>query len=208
MEMGPSGFLLKTLVTTHLDIRSYSSHAPSQGIKTNANTNTKSNTKAKTKTSAKKCKNATTLNWIFLQRGCKLPFNQPKTVAKSLQFIKWWCKRQEDKTWFPMIKINPRNKLSYHNNTSLPYDGQLITDVSWWLRLTSGTTSTQFCLKVLSTDEFSLLMKKEVSNVNNIKPRSAFLPSNLLKTTERLGSFLPTWSLNLRLFLWRHPFIS
>ena len=35
MEMGPSGFLLKSLVTTHLDIRSYSSHAPPQETKTN-----------------------------------------------------------------------------------------------------------------------------------------------------------------------------
>ena len=39
MEMGPSGFLLKSLVTTHLDIRSYSSHAPPQETKTNSNTN-------------------------------------------------------------------------------------------------------------------------------------------------------------------------
>ena len=30
----------------------------------------------------KKSKNATTLNWIFLHRGCKLPFNQPKNRSK------------------------------------------------------------------------------------------------------------------------------
>ena len=69
MEMGPSGFLLKTLVTTHLDIRSYSSHAPSQGIKTNANTNTKSNTKAKTKTRAKKKQKRYNTKLDFLTQG-------------------------------------------------------------------------------------------------------------------------------------------
>ena len=95
MEMGPSGFLLKSLVTTHLDIRSYSSHAPSQGIKTNANTNAKSNTKAKTKISAKdattktSAKNAKTLqhytgfSWVV---SCLL--TNSKIVAKSLQFNK------------------------------------------------------------------------------------------------------------------------
>ena len=64
MEMGPSGFLLKPLVTTHLDIRSYSSHAPPQGIKTNSKYKYKVKHEgkdkdicknAKTKTSAKKC---------------------------------------------------------------------------------------------------------------------------------------------------------
>ena len=86
MEMGPSGFLLKSLVTTHLDIRSYSSHAPSQGIKTNANTNAKSNTKAKTKTSVKNAKTLqhyTGFSWVV---NCLL--TNSKIVAKSLQFIK------------------------------------------------------------------------------------------------------------------------
>ena len=82
MEMGPSGFLLKSLVTTHLDIRSYSSHAPPQGIKTNSKYKYKVKHEGKDKDKCKKCEDTTTLHWIFLHMSCKLPFNQLKNCIK------------------------------------------------------------------------------------------------------------------------------
>ena len=100
MEMGPSGFLLKTLVTTHLDIRSYSSHAPPQGIKTNSKYKYKVKHEGKDKDICKKCEDKDKCKKCEDKGKCKdkdytgfsytwvvsCLLTNSKIVAKSLQF--------------------------------------------------------------------------------------------------------------------------
>ena len=118
MEMGPSGFLLKTLVTTHLDIRSYSSHAPSQGIKTNANTNTKSNTKAKTKTFAKNAKTKTSAKNAKTKTSAKMRRQrQVKKMRRQRQVQKCEdkdkCKKCKDKDKCKKMQKQHYTEFSY-----------------------------------------------------------------------------------------------